>query len=168
MTEPVIHNLSRLKNSRLRPLLKFAYRRAELPYMTTFVIRDQLPTLNSEGRFWRHQEHSGEQVCIRNSEPCLIQLFLSSGGPYPQDMTIPQSPHQIWVDNWEEEIVLVTAHELRHLDQFLNAVILKDVNDENEREGDAERHAYKVLCEFQKTATLARSASSAEVLARYA
>lgn len=85
--------------------------------------------------------------------PILVTMGLSHNLPYPHTTRhVPALP-AVRVTSWEEEFVLVLAHELRHAAQIAHRSYLK--SEWYDAEVDAERFAYSVLDAFQRALAMA-------------
>lgn len=86
--------------------------------------------------------------------PSLIVLQVSRNRSYPVKDTYcdeKDKPYaeEVTIHSWDEEFVLILAHELRHIDQFF--CINGNGLSERQMEEDAEKFAIKVLSSYRKT-----------------
>lgn len=80
--------------------------------------------------------------------PSLVEVYVSQGLSYPTVSDVVPGIHPAIVRSWEEEFVLVLAHELRHLDQFHNGSFL--ASERALAEIDAETVARSVLRAYRR------------------
>lgn len=134
-------NETKYDNSVLNPLIQF--------------VLTQMPI----GQLaWLHMVDGGA------ADPMEVTGGLAEGhSPFPADPSVPhrvtlwlrlnpqkypyktchrKSVGEVSVDSWEEEFVLVLAHELRHVHQFVFGT-------PRNYEVDAERHAIAVLTQYR-------------------
>lgn len=78
--------------------------------------------------------------------PSLVALWLPTPDQqYPKTLhhVAEVGPIQVW--SWEEEVTVVLAHELRHIDQFWDKELFFSTAEEHEAEVDAETNGVRVL-----------------------
>jgi len=80
-----------------------------------------------------------------------VVLHLSRQTSYPRRTTHVREVGSVRLDSWQEELVLVLAHELRHVEQFATWPPRKLMK--RAMEDDAERFAVMVLERFRAEAS---------------
>lgn len=134
-----ILNGSKHKTSSLKHLVAFAASTVRMSHMARLSLLDREAGLASGGE-------AEKRYGASKAEPSMITLWLSRGLKYPFGQTHVQSVGQIVFRSWEEEILFVLSHELRHIDQMWGAAP-SGTYDENEE--DAELHALQVLRQWR-------------------
>ena len=87
------------------------------------------------------------QLNPENPQQVDVMIWMSFGASYPRStMHVPETG-KIVLNSWEEEFVLVLAHEARHILHFRHFI---DVMTPEEMEIDAEFSALEVLEKFRK------------------
>lgn len=137
-----IANRSKLSTRAFEKLL--TYMEGILPQAATarFELKLRLEDQCVGGRASNNQE---------GAWPHLVELELPAvTREYPLlERVIPSLPC-IELHSFEEEVLLVLAHELRHVAQYLDAGAMTWTQDE--REYDAETYAYDVLERWRRRA----------------
>lgn len=130
-----IQNRSRLKTAAFEKLL--SYMEGILPQAATarFELKPRLEDQCVGGRASNNQE---------GAWPHLVELELPGvTREYPLlERVLPSLPF-IELHSFEEEVLLVLAHELKHCAQYLDADAM--TWEQDERELDAETFAYDVV-----------------------
>ena len=112
-------------------------------------LRDSAPGISSSGLAWR------ENPLRSSTAPSLVEVWLGSKYSYPRyDQHVPEL-RRIVLFSWEEEVLLVIAHEFRHIHQM--HIPVKAVVDDHTAEVDAERFAIETLQEWRSIRRLKSS-----------
>lgn len=132
-------NLTSHRSADLKPLIAFARARVgRLADLARLELRDAPAGVMSYGEASMNAE-TGASLAV----PSLVEVWVSqpwaSNYPLPQQY-VPELP-QIWLQDWSEEVLLVIAHELRHIVQFWEG----DNLDAYAMEVDAEAFAIETL-----------------------
>jgi hypothetical protein len=133
-----VKNLStRHPTHKLQPLIDFVASRTRRHSKVALYLDDQSSRQITVGA-----AHPGIHGVVN---PC-IRMTLSRGlGRYPRKTTHVDEVGTILLESWEEEVVLVLAHELRHIEQFSEGKQYEYY----EAEVDAERFGLKVLQQYR-------------------
>lgn len=84
----------------------------------------------------------------KHGKDSLIVLSFPQRSCYPFDTQHVREVPTMTINNFEEELVLVLAHELRHVDQFFLGTITE--HNRYEAEIDAEKHAIATLLKYRR------------------
>ena len=140
-----VHNLSRFPMSELRQMLEFAIG------MVGDEAQNARVFIHEQAREVPH--HSGLADMYGNEEdalyPTRVDLWLTPHNParYPSvQQYLPETP-KVTVRSWEEEVLLVIAHELKHVKQFWTDF---DCSDQHGMEVDAEGFAIQTLMRWRQ------------------
>lgn len=150
-----IKNESKTPLERFRTLVNFVCKQTDFSHLAVLYVLDA------------QQKSIGGKADQINPDPCryastlpgLIRMWLPTGQTegYPKKSQFIKDLPPIILDTWEEEFVLVLAHELRHLDQFnLNRYKASQLD---EAEKDAESFGYSIV-ELYRTKVSKRKLTS--------
>lgn len=81
---------------------------------------------------------------IKGSEFNLVQLQMNPQKKFKRKDMYRKAAGPVYFKSWEENFIMVLAHELRHIDQFTSENIPYHM------EVDAEKYAMLVLNEYRK------------------
>lgn len=129
-----ILNHSGRKTSVLRPLARFVASHCKCSVMAHLLLIDTPQYVHMNGHAWKRE--GGDP-----GAPSRVSIAFGSN-EYPK--TTVQAGITTTVSCWEEEFVLVLAHELRHVDTFWS----KEGPPHNYEE-DAEEFAHGILAEYR-------------------
>ena len=148
MKTPIV-NTSRLSVKQIRPLVGFVSKYFFHSNRAYIVVQDHEEAgvmcggeITYDASFLRRRD-LGIEDFDRYSE---IVLDISRDIVYPIGTKHRKTTRWVQLNSIEEEIVLVLAHEMRHLDQWHQNRRVKIANPEV----DAERHAIMVLNEYRE------------------
>ncbi len=146
----IVNESSSTKLKTIRKLVKFVEKRFRFSYFAYLHLCDKDPNWgNMIGG--TADKLSGTEFAILNFTPSVVILWLHEKSNAPFGTTHRKSLGKVIINSWEEEFVLVLAHELRHIDQFWGASFPKHY------EVDAERFAIGVLNEYRVSQGLPES-----------
>lgn len=136
----IIENYSMHRLSDLKPLVLFASRHVPMAHMARLKFVDsQDREMCTKGMAYSADPFNQEH----RPDPSLVVIDLSSVRQYPcQDQYLPEVP-AVTLRSWEEEVLLVLAHEFRHIEQYWTWRFEDLIG--WEMEIDAELFAIKVL-----------------------
>jgi hypothetical protein len=131
---------TRHETPKLLPLVEFAVRQAKYASLATLRLVDaRKPDQIIGGYSWKFDPQVGDLTLVA---PSLVKMTLSAAERYPR---LQRARSGGWCrsssQTWEEEFLLVLAHELRHVDQFWG----ERITDAHKAEVDAERFALRCI-----------------------
>lgn len=138
-----VQNNSRLQMSELRPLLEFAIGEVGQAAQNTRVTIVDHDMKWSAGLAEMYGE--GEDALFPSHVLICLGTMLPERFPHVEQY-LPETP-AIEVRSWEEEFLLVVAHELKHVDQFWSDF---DCADAHGMEVDAEGFAIQTLVRWRR------------------
>lgn len=159
-----VENLSRIPTKSLRPLIEFVAARVASGHMARVRVLDGKPERHTGGLATKYFPTPEQHDLVT---PSAIRLWLYEPGThvYPRIERHVEELEAVVLSSWEEEVLLVLAHELRHIDQFWDE---EWDGDDHAGEVDAEAFAIQVLKDWrssrssvgrpQRTAAAARAA----------
>lgn len=110
-----IENSSQVPTATLRPLLAFALKRTPLSNMARLEILPGAWGKTTGGYAFMYHPEKPDPIA-----PSLVRLWVSAGGrcfiPHLQQHVPELAPFPVYT--WEEELLLVIAHELAHIRDF--------------------------------------------------
>lgn len=127
-------NESRRPDDSVLPLLKWVADQYNINYPTTLYVADRKES-GKVTQGWTGRERAGE--------PILVKLSLSQKCKYPYTTRHTTHTPEVELRSFEEEVVLVAAHELRHASQIATGAFRVMTLDYSEE--DAEKHAIRIL-----------------------
>ena len=140
----LIQNQSKVPTKRLKPLLSFVLKRIKHGALGSLSLKDaqyRQEGWRTYGRTWKVSPEEYPGRC-----PSLIEIFFGTVAKYPfTDQYKPYTP-SVKICSWEEEVLLVLAHEARHLDQYWAPGKLAPLPD---RELDAELFAIQTVDQWR-------------------
>lgn len=123
---------------KVKEFAKFIGKHCKYNTLTTVRLLDAPPDKCSVGGL-AYQRCPDDSYDV--SAPSLIKIWVTNHNNYPRkDMYVPEVV--VTFHDFEEELLYVLAHEMRHIDQFWTS--LRRVYG-HEAEVDAERFALRVL-----------------------
>lgn len=135
----------------LEPLVEFASRGCRNRDLVKVMVLDaKLGKSFGYGR-----AHMVSPLTTTTDKPSLVQVWVTPGGRARTSRAVP-AMGPVTVANWEEEFLLVLAHELRHIDQFWEERFTEDQVAASER--DAEGHARGVLRRYRERSAVSLGA----------
>jgi hypothetical protein len=135
---------TRHETPKLLPLVEFAVRQAKYASLATLRLVDaRKPEQIIGGYSWKFDPQVGDLALVA---PSLVKMTLSAAERYPRCSEHVPEVGPIEFQTWEEEFLLVLAHELRHVDQFWG----ERITDAHKAEVDAERFALRSLQRYRK------------------
>jgi hypothetical protein len=126
-----------LRTQDLKPLFAFVQKFCDGANLALVTVVD-CPREDSTGR----PGYGGEAL------PDRARIFVDARATYPRTQQMTKRTPVVAYSCWQDEFVLVLAHELRHVDQF--AIGAFGNGQELEAEVDAETFAAAVLIRFQQ------------------
>jgi hypothetical protein len=127
------------RTSKLLPLVNFVAARMECPDTALIEILDTKSSSSAiGGRAWRH-EGTGLD---------FVTLTVGRSTTYPRITKHVDEVGVIQLADWEENFVLVLAHELAHIRQFRRRTF--SCRQRHAAEVDAERRAKQVLQQYRR------------------
>ena len=139
-----LQNLSPVhRTADLLPLIDFVTTFYKYPYLAKLVVSQRPSTIFGTGRAYATNPNLTETDM---GSPSLVQVNLASGS-YPKKSMLILELGVVTVNSWEEEFVLILAHELRHIDQIYTGSHAADEVDAAEY--DAESCAIALLSVFR-------------------
>lgn len=138
-----------IQTREIRALFNFVKQYTKYSYCAVLRVCDA-PPAKMTGGFANHTEPDPD--LYDPVAPSSVELLVGDRSPrFPyKDQHVPELP-PVTINTWEEEVLLVLAHELRHIDQFWS---WDQINDGHLIEVDAERFAIEVLEKWRKTAAV--------------
>lgn len=147
--------------ARIRPLVEFVARQTSFSDLALVRVSDtKVPHGKMGGQAWKHRPDVGALSLVA---PSLVDVQVGRAALYPYVTRHVDEVGDIKVASWEEEFVLVVAHELFHVDQFWTEAF----SSEHAAEVDAERRAKRTLQQY-RTHTRRRAPWTAPKQARVA
>jgi hypothetical protein len=125
-------------NSDLKPMLDFVMARAgAFADMAILIFRDAADSETCHGLATKQWEHG---TCV---VPSVAEVWVSEDVPerYPMTQQHVEELAPFQIESWAEELLVVTAHEIRHIVQFWTSPGL----DPYDMEVDAEAFAIETL-----------------------
>ncbi|MGH9425427.1 MAG: hypothetical protein ACRD2L_03860 [Terriglobia bacterium] len=145
-----ICNSSKRKTKDLRALAEFIAARCQQGFMADLVFSQTKDGARSEGHAWKDRKEAPEHR--EGIAPSLVEVTVPDANTsYPAYVARVLDHPAIEVSSWQEEVVLVMAHEFRHIDQFWTVPF----TDRTASEHDAENFALKTLRDFQTAVSVA-------------
>lgn len=139
-----ICNSSKKKIKDLRGLAEFVSARCTQAFMTDLVFSTAKDGGRSDGHAWKDRKESVSHK--EGIAPSLVEISVpDENASYPAYVARVLDFLAVEVSSWQEEVVLVLAHEFRHIDQFWTTPF----TEREAAERDAETFALGVLGEFQ-------------------
>ncbi len=135
-----VENYSKYPLQRFRPFIDFCLRRCPLAAMARLKLMDAEEGSSSSGL-----ASSVNKGLVDPAAPSSIEVWLGTKFLFPRYDQHVQELAKIVLFNWEEEVLLVIAHEFRHIHQMWCEPALESVTNSYEAEVDAERFAVDTL-----------------------
>jgi hypothetical protein len=132
----------------VRPLLQFVADRTQYSYMAHVVLEDASPELGQTSGL---AHRAWFQTGFFDPAPSRIIITLGPVDRFPRSSIHRRSVGVVRVNNWQEDLVFVAAHEFRHIHQCQMS------NPPFHYEKDAEQYAVGLLEQFRAhVSTMAR------------
>lgn len=133
------------QTGRLTQIAEFAARYTQYSALATVRFTDGADGHKLTGGYAYKQRPDVSELSL--VAPSLVKIILGRGRKYPRGTSHVDSLGIIKLESWDEEVLFVLAHELRHIDQFWSMTF----TDEDAAELDAERFAIKVLKTWRRS-----------------
>lgn len=133
--------------AKLLPVIDFVLEYTGYSSLATLRLTDMKNAAGFSGGYACKHRQDGHDLTL--VAPSIVDIQLSRACRYPKTTVHVPELGEVQVRSFEEEFLLVLAHELRHVDQFWG----RRFTDEAAAELDAERFAIKILKAWRKRAT---------------
>lgn len=139
---PKLFNKSRISDKKILKVIEFIQQFTFSKKKAAFEVRgpsEDFPFGEGMAVFMVDRQKEKQYKHMR--EPGLVVVQLGST-PFPHENTHRISAGRVFLNSHEEELVLIIAHELRHIDQFYLLEVAQE-------EADAEKFAVSILEEWR-------------------
>jgi hypothetical protein len=130
--------LANLTNLPVKPLIKFVEKHFDFSAKTQLFVDTTTQT----------DRYGGARCGGLASSDDKVYVTMNPAATYPRTQRLNLRTPEVRFESWQDEFVMVLAHELRHIDQF--ALGAFPVGQELEAEVDAETYAASVLERFKR------------------
>lgn len=134
-----IQNKSSYPTEKFYPILDFVESWCKYSSLGTLYIDDTIEEF-SHGMCHRIAPELDE---IHLAAPSLIELWVRRNKEYP--VVSVGVCGEIWINNWEEEVVIVLSHEMSHLDSNYGYPVHYPIDQNEQAEYSAEVFAITML-----------------------
>lgn len=135
----------------LLPLIDAVRRKTQYAELATLLIEDRWDGEVTGGYSWKRPSRAELREKMPGTKlpskaaPSLVKLDIPHNVRYPRTSYHVREVGMVRFKSWDEEVVFVLAHELRHIDQFYTRVLTDHL-----AEVDAEKFAVSVLRDYRK------------------